>query len=104
MSVAAWLDKQGDVWTLGADGLMHTPETAPFSREHVEKKWGPLVALTPAPDVDEPCKAEICSWDIFRHQQVDRYWMRCHRVGEHVEHENSETGATWPVKQEGEPS
>ena len=21
---------------------MHTPETAPFPREYVEKKWGPL--------------------------------------------------------------
>ena len=50
---------------------------------------------------DEPCKAEIWSWDIFRHQQVDPYWMRCHRLGKHDEHENSETGARWPVKQEG---
>lgn len=46
---------------------------------------------------DEPCNAEIWSWDIFRHQQVDPYWMRCHRVGKHDEHENSETGAKWPV-------
>lgn len=38
-----WRDIQGDVWTLGEDGLLHTPETRPFSREHVEKKWGPLV-------------------------------------------------------------
>lgn len=48
-----WIDRQGDVWTLGDDGLLHTPETAPFSREHVERKWGPLVAIaepTPAPD------------------------------------------------------
>jgi hypothetical protein len=43
-----WRDIQGDVWTLGEDGLLHTPETAPFSREHVDKKWGPLVvAVTP---------------------------------------------------------
>lgn len=41
----AWRDRHGDVWTLGADGLMHTPDTAPFSREHVEKKWGPLVPI-----------------------------------------------------------
>jgi protein gp37 len=40
-----WVDKQGDVWTPGADGLMHTPETAPFPREYVEKKWGPLKPL-----------------------------------------------------------
>jgi 4-hydroxy-3-methylbut-2-enyl diphosphate reductase IspH len=39
---AQWIDTQGDVWTLGDDGLMHTPETAAFPREHVEKKWGPL--------------------------------------------------------------
>lgn len=41
-SPQAWVDRHGDVWRLGADGLMHTPETAPFPREHVEKKWGPL--------------------------------------------------------------
>ena len=35
-------DRHGDPWTPGDDGLMHTPETAPFPREHVEKKWGPL--------------------------------------------------------------
>ncbi|KIP90169.1 hypothetical protein RU09_11860 [Microbacterium sp. MEJ108Y] len=46
----------------------------------------------------EPCDAEIWSWDIFRHQQVDPYWMRCHKLGAHDEHENSETGAHWPVK------
>ena len=39
---AAWMDCQGDVWTVGADGLLETPETAPFPREHVERKWGPL--------------------------------------------------------------
>lgn len=44
-SASAWRDRQGDVWELGADGLMHTPETAPFSREHVEKKWGPLIPV-----------------------------------------------------------
>lgn len=42
MTGRGWIDKHGDVWTLGDDGLLHTPETAPFSREHVEKKWGPL--------------------------------------------------------------
>lgn len=40
-----WIDKQGDVWTIGVDGLLHTPETAAFPREHVEKKWGPLRLL-----------------------------------------------------------
>lgn len=36
-------DRHGDVWTLGADGLMHSFETASFPRSHIEKKWGPLV-------------------------------------------------------------
>lgn len=31
--------------TYTVDGLMHTPETAPFPREHVEHKWGPLVPV-----------------------------------------------------------
>lgn len=38
----AWVDRHGDVWRLGNDGLLWTEETAPFPREHVEKKWGPL--------------------------------------------------------------
>lgn len=39
----SWIDQQGDVWRYSHDdGLMHTPETRPFRREHVEKKWGPL--------------------------------------------------------------
>lgn len=40
--IEAWVDKQGDVWRLGDDGLMHSFETAPFPREYIEKKWGPL--------------------------------------------------------------
>lgn len=40
-----WLDRHGDIWTEGNDGLMHSPETRPFPREHVEKKWGPLALL-----------------------------------------------------------
>ena len=43
----AWVDRHGDVWRIGNDGLMHTPETRPFPREHVEKKWGPLRLATP---------------------------------------------------------
>lgn len=38
-------DRQGDVWTTGDDGLLHSPETRPFPREHVERKWGPLVVV-----------------------------------------------------------
>lgn len=44
---------------------------------------------------NEPCTAELWSWDYFNDLQVDPYWMRCHLVGKHDEHENSETGATW---------
>lgn len=45
----------------------------------------------------EPCAEEKHSWDHFDSNSdvVDSYWMRCHRVGPHDEHENSETGATW---------
>jgi hypothetical protein len=45
-----WRDIHGDVWTLGEDGLLHTPETRPFSREYVEKKWGPLVPTPTRPE------------------------------------------------------
>lgn len=51
----AWIDRHGDIWTVGAGGLLHTPETRPFSREYIEKKWGPLeraaypAYLTPLP-------------------------------------------------------
>lgn len=44
----AWRDRHGDIWTEGDDGLMHTRETAPFTREHVVKKWGPLVPTSDA--------------------------------------------------------
>ncbi|WP_157811187.1 hypothetical protein [Microbacterium lacus] len=40
-----WRDSQGDTWFVGSDGLMHSYETAPFPREHVEKKWGPLMPV-----------------------------------------------------------
>lgn len=49
-AASGWRDRQGDVWFEGADGLMHARETRPFPREHVEKKWGPLVPVT---DVSE---------------------------------------------------
>ena len=38
----AVIDRHGDVWTLGDDNLMHTPETRPCTFAHVEKKFGPL--------------------------------------------------------------
>lgn len=43
----SWVDRQGDVWRRGDDGLMHTPETRPFPREHVARKWGPLRLVDP---------------------------------------------------------
>lgn len=40
-------DRHGDIWTPGDDdGLLHTPETRPIPREHVERKWGPLEPTT----------------------------------------------------------
>ena len=62
----------------------------------------PLRLMVPADDPidDEPCSAEMWSWDYFRHQQVDAYWMRCHKLGKHDEHKNSETGAHWPALQQ----
>lgn len=49
-----WVDRHGDVWREGADGLMHTPETRPFPREHVEKKWGPLRPVSEVPAERDP--------------------------------------------------
>ncbi|WP_311208789.1 MULTISPECIES: hypothetical protein [unclassified Aeromicrobium] len=46
--MTAWRDSQGDIWTEGDDGLMHTPDTQPATRERVERKWGPL---EPVPDL-----------------------------------------------------
>src|SRR3546814_16107517 len=48
-----------------------------------------------------PCDSEKHSWDYYRPGQVDSYWMRCHLVGPHDEHENSETGATWREPEPG---
>jgi hypothetical protein len=43
----------------------------------------------------EPCREELYSWDYFRPEQTDPYWMRCGLVGPHEEHDNSDTGAKW---------
>lgn len=40
----AWIDRHGDVWIF-RDGMGWSFETQPFTREHIEKKWGPLVPL-----------------------------------------------------------
>lgn len=47
-STQAWADRHGDVWRLGDDGLLHTPETRPFPLDHVRKKWGPLRPISSA--------------------------------------------------------
>lgn len=54
-----WIDKQGDVWQLGDDGLMHSFETAPFTREFVEKKWGPLRLLDNPTVVTVPIAGDV---------------------------------------------
>jgi hypothetical protein len=46
-------------------------------------------------DYEADCRSEIWSWDYFRHQQVDPYWMRCQLAGPHKEHENTDTEARW---------
>ncbi len=51
--VQAWRDIHGDVWTLHEDGLLWTPETQPFTFEHVQKKWGPLVPVHEEPRTPE---------------------------------------------------
>lgn len=50
-------DRQGDIWEKGEDGLLHSFETAPFSLEHVEKKWGPLTS--PADEVLERYRRKV---------------------------------------------
>ena len=42
----AWADRHDDVWIFpGGGDVGYSFETQPFSREHIEKKWGPLVPL-----------------------------------------------------------
>lgn len=58
-----------------------------------------LLAIVGAPGVTDddatPCDDEAYSWDHFSPKAVDPYMMRCHVLGSHDVHENSETGATW---------
>lgn len=43
-------DCQNDVWVRrgGGSGLWDSPETRPFTWEHIAKKWGPLVVVDEA--------------------------------------------------------
>lgn len=92
----AWSDRHGDIWRLGGDGLMHSPETAPFSREHVEKKWGPLTPVRHVPpptDVEarrmligaaisviEPCVTNrTAAWNTWNEIASNRVFVRAIR-------------------------
>jgi len=44
-SASAWRDNMGDIWHQRDDGRLDSFETAPFPRERVEKRWGPLTML-----------------------------------------------------------
>lgn len=56
----------------------------------------PEVELDIAEDPElKECTAELPSWPYFRPEAVNFYYMRCHLLGPHDEHENSETGAKW---------
>lgn len=46
------------------------------------------------PDVVE-CDSEIHSWAVFRPEQVDSYDLRCNVTVPHIQHEDTNTGATW---------
>jgi len=50
----------------------------------------------PTVDLDRtPCSAETYSWDHFRPEQVDSYWITCDVLGPHDEHQDEHTGLTW---------
>lgn len=38
-------DRHGDIWEVGEDSMLHTRETAPFTIEHVQRKWAPLTVV-----------------------------------------------------------
>lgn len=46
-------DRHGDEWKFGSDGLMHSPETAPFKFEYVQKKWGPLRVVSDGKETND---------------------------------------------------
>lgn len=72
MAATAWRDRHGDVWREAPDGMMHTPETRPFTREHVERKWGPLEpvdALSLCPECEQG-KCGNCDGSAW-HEDLD---------------------------------
>lgn len=48
---------------------------------------------------DRICKSDIWSWSVFSDNAVDPYWIQCTLIGNHTEHENSETGVKWRCEQ-----
>lgn len=64
--------------------------TIAWLEEHGYRRGG-----APEPDNDDPCDAEVYSWDHFRPEQIDSYWIRCTLPGKHNEHEDSHTGLKW---------
>lgn len=44
------LDRDGDVWGRGDNGIWNTPETRGFPWEHVVRKWSPLTEVLPGGD------------------------------------------------------
>lgn len=81
--VKAWLETEAGKQFLGSviDGRVHVGSQLPGDDEE-----------------PEPCTVEVLSWDLFNERQVDRYWIRCNRVGPHLEHEDSNTGAHWTTR------
>jgi hypothetical protein len=61
-----WMDRQGDVWTLGDDKVMRRQESTPDTWERVEREWGPLT-LVHQPDGH-------CARDCYN---PDDEWMAC---------------------------
>lgn len=59
-----WVDRHGDVWSLGDDGLLHSYETAPFPRERVEKKWGPLLPIGAVTRLSESQAVALAAIDL----------------------------------------
>jgi hypothetical protein len=80
-----WVDIHHDVWTMGDDDLMHTPETRPSSWAHVVKKWGPLHQLGDVPGsggarLVEAERAELEQLRVERWQVVATRNAACNRA------------------------
>lgn len=56
-----------------------------------------LLAEDPPDDdiASQECQAETRSWDHFKPEQMDSYWIRCTARGPHSRHKDGHTGLTW---------